>query len=121
MMPGDIVPYCADAHRNAERRCYHGDIGPVCAACAFTLYHRDKAEQKAARKAKLAAMPRCEACDKRRGSWRYGPVLLCGRCLKIARRASAKLGAIGAISLQSSGTDVVRRAILTWTQGGATP
>ena len=51
-------------------------------------------EARAARKAQLAAEPRCEVAGcSRRGSWRAMGVLLCGAHLKAAKREQARVAA----------------------------
>lgn len=46
-----------------------------------------------ARKAELAARPKCEACDRRAGTWTVAGALLCGRCKTAAERAAYRSAA----------------------------
>lgn len=83
--------------------------GARCTECHNRQYH----EYKAKRKAQLAAMPRCEFCN-RRGTYRVGAkvvgsdrALLCGVHLRMADEEHAKrIGGMFWLACEVSGWDV---------------
>lgn len=69
---------CQTCHHNEADECIRS-AEPMCISC-YNQSVRDAAD---ARKAQLAAMPRCECCGKARGTVQVlGKVLMCGRCYK---------------------------------------
>lgn len=91
-----IVEACDHYDRRIVVRFDDGDVR-CCIECyrrLLPIHKEHDRARKRERRAVLAAMPRCEFCN-RRGAWRAGvgePVVLCGHHLKIAKRANAGAG-----------------------------
>lgn len=104
-------PFYADGRQGVD-----GKAPGRCTDC-ITAAHR---EHRAARKAQLAAAPRCEVpgCN-RRGAWTCAGALLCGGHLKKARiqhaRLTVPLGILGGLM------EYNKTAVLTWAQGELRP
>lgn len=74
-------PFYADGRENAAR----------CIDC----HNAENARRKEAARTARAAAPKCEACQRSRGTWKALGTLLCGRCLKRARTKIAAQGIFG--------------------------
>src|SRR3990172_13059978 len=88
----------------------------ACTSCGVHAQHRNSAgqctechnrgyyERKAARKAQLAALPRCEFCNRRGSFIAVGSVLLCGQHLREAQHKASAFGIFGlTMDLNSEG------------------
>lgn len=92
------------------------DGGALCIDCIAA--HNARARE--ARKAQLAAAPRCEVPGCRyRGAWRASGVLLCGRHLKRARaEVRRRMAGAGALALFLPGPQWSRAEILNMARHG---
>ena len=129
-----LIAWYATQPQTGDVTCtYCGTVGPVhhiqpqhpfyvegregvfrCMAC----HNAAIAGRRAERKAQLAAEPRCEVAGcRRRGNWRTGGVLLCGRHMKAAQREHTRIAASSGIF--GGLMDYDRMDLLRWATAAA--
>jgi len=121
--------------RTGDATCtYCGTVGPVAYVQPQHPFYAEGREgvyrctdclnaanalRQAARRAQLAAAPRCEVPGcRRRGNWRAAGVLLCGRHLKTAQREHTRVA--GGFGILGGLMDYDRIDVLRWANAAAT-
>ena len=101
---------------HAEQSCELSNGHRVCCTC-WNTYARAR---QAIRKRELAAMPRCECCN-RRGTWWVAGVLLCGHHKRAAEAGATRAvlggGSVGVALGMFGGIDWRREDILAFAKG----
>lgn len=110
---GSVADGCEKSVRHPD-----GRLETVCCEC----WNRSVYERRAARKAQLAAMERCEFCGRRATYTAGRAVAVCGVHLKAARRGQARqmaglgnLAFLGLFGAAADGDEQIRQ----WARGGA--
>ena len=102
--------------QHPDRTCELSTGGVVCDDC-WNTYARAR---QAIRKRELAAMPRCECCN-RRGTWWVAGVLLCGHHKRAAEAGATRAvlggGSVGVALGMFGGIDWRREDILAFAKG----